>query len=353
MKPFRFAALALFLTAASYAHSQVASFSSLSNLLVVPQLQVDGKSTYTNVQLSLPANGVWSLVSYSNTTGNTSGTSTGSTETVPTLVISPASMAGLRGGKLIFTIAGGKPPYVARVTDQAILSSPSVAVDPSGASGVVEVSLYSVGSSTVNVVDSLGTLVSANVTGSSSLVISPSSMSGFSGGKLIFTIAGGMPPYVARVTDQAILSSPSVAVDPSGASGMVEVSLYSVGSSTVNVVDSLGTLVSANVTVNSTVEACTGAGTGCTGITPTLVISPTSMSGTRGGRLKFTIAGGKPPYVASVTDQAVLSNPSVEVDPSGLSGIVEVALYSAGSSTVNVVDSLGTIVSASVTVIKY
>ena len=134
-------------------------------------------------------------------------------------------------------------------------------------------------------------------------------------------ISGGANPYVVAV------DKPAVATATIDAQGRLVVTGISAGDAVVTVSDAVGNTVTVNVNVQAAV----------------LTLSPSSGAGNTGSQLSFNVSGGKGPYTAS-SDNTTVARTSVN------NGTVTLDLLAAGTATITVTDSIGTVQTYTATV---
>lgn len=301
--------------------------------------------------------------------GKVAGVSIGSVPItiVPALAVSPGSQTvnGVTGNPSVtYTISGGVTPYSVSSSDltlPAVLTSPTFTINvPAGTSARTV---------TYTVTDFAGSSVAASlvITGPSSLIVLPGSVTIASGAAqtVTFTIAGGTPPYITTSTDptKACNSTDADCIDPAdsgiwnaantGTANGTPIAVkipaaVSAGTVTLNVFDSIGGTTSATITI---IGGGAGPGTG-------LAVTPTSVSltglhnpdGSAADNVLFTITGGSPDYSMFSDNGAVISSAGAlgagittfTVDPDSVAASTAV--------TLTVIDSVGAIAKATVTV---
>ncbi len=230
--------------------------------------------------------------------------------TIPTtqLSISPSTKILSINDSFNFTALGGTAPYtfsiasgggvVLTVVDQGQLTAPSTA-----------------GTVVIQLTDSAGGLVTANVTVNPALQISPASQTIMTNGTLSLSASGGVPPYFYSV------SSGLGSID--SLTGLYTASATNTVANII-VTDSLGH------TSNSTVT-----------VTSALSLNPTSSTIVVNGNQTFTGVGGTPPYVYSILSGGGSIN--------AVTGVF-IAPAVAGTVFVQVTDSLSATASSTVTV---
>jgi hypothetical protein len=181
------------------------------------------------------------------------------------LSITPNQVTVPEGDSVVFSAAGGVPPYGFTMK--------------SGTGSVTGGGGYTTGGpgiDQVQVEDSGGNLAVATVvvTAVQPLQISPATVTVLAGQSLTFTATGGVPPYYYQLF--------------SGSGSVTDGGLYTAGAAgpaTVRVSDSLGNTADASVTVQSI---------------PALAILPASTTVLEGGAVGFAATGGIPPYTFSM-----------------------------------------------------
>lgn len=222
------------------------------------------------------------------------------------LTISPVSAQIARGETLTLTASGGKEPYSFTIRE----GNGQINIDTGEYTAPVIA-----GSDTIDVTDAYGTVASATITisesivgGGDSLSISPSAITLAATSTVTFSASGGSAPYIFSAGSGTIDAGTGAYSAPASA-----------GSDTVTVTDSAGATASAAVTVLSTAGV--------------LSISPASMSVLTSQTVDFEGAGGIPPYtflISSVGSGSPTINSSTGFYTAG---------GSAGTDTIEIRDS--------------
>lgn len=224
------------------------------------------------------------------------------------LAISPTSQVLNINDTLTFTASDGVPPYTFSI------SSGTGSIDPSSGEYTAPASS---GSAVILLTDNYGNTVTANVTVTSPLSISPSSKVLAVNNTFTFAGVGGTTPYSYSV----VSGTGSV-----NASSGLYTAPGSSGDAVVRVTDALGATANANVTIN-----------------PALTIAPSAPTTTSiTGNINFSAAGGVAPYTFSVFSGTgtINSSTGVYTAPAG-----------AGTDVVRVTDSFGNTADATVTIV--
>ena len=226
----------------------------------------------------------------------------------PALAISPSTLQILSVNDTItYTAIDGVPPYTF-----SIISGTGTIDSSTGAYTAPAIS----GSATIQLADSYGNTVTAPITITSPLSLSPSAKSMAVNNTFSFTGVGGTTPYTYSI------QSGGGSIDSSG----LYTAPAAAGSAVVKVTDNLGATATANITINAALAIAPSA--------------PTTSSIT--GSIFFSASGGVAPYVFSV------SSGSGTIDSSSGSYTAPVG---AGTDIVTVTDSFGNAVSTTVTVV--
>jgi alpha-tubulin suppressor-like RCC1 family protein len=226
----------------------------------------------------------------------------------PALTLSPLSQVININDSLQFTASDGVPPYTF-----SILSGTG-SIDSS--SGLYTAPVSS-GNAQIEVADSYGNTVTANIIITSPMNISPSSITLAVNNQTTFTVAGGTGPYTYSMVSGggSINASTGVYTAPAGS-----------GSAVVRVTDSLGATSQASISIN-----------------PALAISPSApTTSTSSGTIFFTAAGGVTPYTFSVLSGTGTINSSTGQ---------YTAQTTAGSEVVRVTDAFGNTSDSNVTIV--
>lgn len=222
------------------------------------------------------------------------------------LSISPLSQTTLINSSITFSQSGGVSPflYSVRAGTGAIDSNTGVYSAP-----------VSNGSATIRVTDTLGNFSDANVTITTALTISPTSAILAVNNLQTFTAVGGTGPFsFSRFSGTGTVNAVTgVYTAPTTA-----------GTAIVRVIDSLGAIADANVTVNVA-----------------LAITPASQMMGINGTLNFSSSGGVIPYTYSVFSGGGAINP--------VTGAFT-APATPGTTVVRVTDNVGNIASSTITV---
>ena len=221
------------------------------------------------------------------------------------LAISPSSQIVLISSTNTFTGSAGVSPYTYSIASGGGSINSSTGAYTAPASN---------GSATIQVMDSLGNTASSAVTITTTLGITPSSVTLAVTNTQSFSATGGTGPFTFSVFSGGGSIVSSTGVYTAGATS---------GSATVRVTDSLGATANATVTVNAA-----------------LAISPSTATIASTGTQSFTASGGVSAYAYSI-----VSGPGSINSSTGLyTGV------SAGSVSVRVTDSLGNTSDAALTV---
>ncbi len=266
--------------------------------------------------------------------GGSAGTSSGS---VPTPAISPpslfttapASLTVSVGAAQEFTIGGGTSPYTA-VSNNASIAIAGVKdtrLTLGGvADGTAQITIRDAAGATVTVgmIVSSGPVRPLYTTATSSITVAP----GLSGAQT-YSVGGGAGPYIATSSNVSVAS-----VVLTGDS--MKVTGISAGSTNLVIMDSLGAMVTVNVTVPTVSNLAL------------FTTAPASVTVAIGASPAYSVGGGTGPYTAtsSNTSVATVSLVGSNLTVNGLAaGIASVVLRdSAGASTtvaVTVVSTAG------------
>ncbi|MBH1965973.1 MAG: hypothetical protein I8H77_16630 [Comamonadaceae bacterium] len=237
---------------------------------------------------------------------------------VQALATSVGNALSLQAGESsTFTITGGVAPYTVESNNN------SIARVTSQTGGVITVTGQAGGSAALLITDSIGSTLQMAVTVTApNFNITPSPATGMVGTGLVLSISGGTGPFTA------ISSNPSIASATINGSTL-NVSLLSAGTSTVTVRDARGQ--STNVAVTATAVA-----------TAEMSVSPPSGSGQVGTNMILLVSGGIGPY------SVVSSNPTI-VGAAVSGNRITASFLAAGTSTLTVIDSIGSFVAVSLT----
>ena len=182
----------------------------------------------------------------------------------------------------VYALGGGTGPYMATSSNDAVARA-TVTGNALSISGVAA------GSATVQVTDSVGGKVSIGLTVGNADVValyttSPATLTLAKGTPRSFAIGGGVGPYAASSSNNAVVSA-----SVTGAS--VSLEGLSVGTASVSVFDSQGRSTSIALTVIAAV--------------PLAVTAPETLSLVPGASGAYQVSGGVSPYQATSTNSAV------------------------------------------------
>ena len=245
--------------------------------------------------------------------------------TAPALrTTAPSAVSMAVGATDTFTISGGSSPYVASVSNSAVVS----AVVTGTALKIVGLAT---GTAQVLALDSTGTQVVIGVTVGSTtaapLFSTAASAVTLSAGapEVTYTIGGGTPPYAVGSSN---LNVATVSVTGTN----LYMKGLAAGTSAVVLLDSLGAKVEIAITVATGTPA-----------TAFFTTSPSAIALSVGQTRTFTISGGLAPYASSSSNAGVATT--------GVSGnVLTISAWASGNATVAVFDSTGTKIDISVTV---
>ncbi len=313
-------------------------------------------ATFTAPQTA-PASGICTV------TGMVAGVTIGITDiniTSPPVPLSvqpgTQTISGATGGTATFTIFGGTPGYT--VTS----NNPAVAFNTTPGNGIWDVSsngdpfIVTIPSATaatsvaLTVRDSAGTTaaVTLTITGPNPLVITPKTSTVVSSGSaqtFNFTITGGTGGYITTSSD------PSQAFNTTAGDGVWSGSSVTVtfpanvtaGTITLNVFDSSGSTTTATITILAPTP-------GALLISPNIVSVVSSASSQQ---LVFNITGGTSSYVTTSSDPSKAFNTTAGNDVWNGTPITVTfpANVTAGTVTLNVLDSVGGKTTATITIL--
>lgn len=219
-------------------------FDPATNTLSIPSLQI-GSRYYDNAQLLLSPGGQWSVLSLgaSRATATDTATATGATSTVTTLSISPTAIDAEVGEEISVAAGGGTPPY-------SFVAARSILGQSFKSGNVAKFVAYGVGSSDVVVTDAAGNQVTAKVTVTSKLWVTPTTVGGVVGEQLTIYFGNGVPPYRVGTSNSTIAKAGEVTMH-APLQGSVTIYTYRAGTATIMVHDDYGNLVSTALTVTS------------------------------------------------------------------------------------------------------
>ncbi len=268
------------------------------------------------------------LVTDSAGTQLTIAVTVGATSTLDLFTSAPTSITlSNTTNQASFTVGGGVPPYSVSSGNPGV-----VGASVNGTS--LNIFGANVGSTTVVIVDAVGTRielgvsVTAAATGSASALrtTAPSAITLNTNASATYAIAGGAPPYVASSSAPAAVSTTVSGTNLAISAGA------SAAAAQILVTDSAGAQVVIAVTVGST-------------STPALFTSAPATVTLAGAAssASFTVGGGVPPYSVSSSNAGV-ANTSVNGNTLSIVGVT------VGGATVVVVDSAGTRIELGVTV---
>lgn len=219
-----------------------------------------------------------------------------------------------------YTVGGGAPGYTANSSDTSV-----AAVSLSGTA--LTITAGSAGTARVSIFDSLGALVTVDVTVSQAPVlavaVAPGSATGNVGDSLVFVVSGGAPGYTVTMNNASIATVAPASVPTNG--GSFTISLVNVGTTVATIVDARGQTVSLPITVNQT--------------STVLRLSPSALMVAENSvnQIDLNIFGGTGPYRAFTSDQTLSS---VAISGTTLS----VSVGSNGNRCINPITSDGTYV---------
>jgi hypothetical protein len=232
----------------------------------------------------------------------------------------PASVTLEPGMTAQYKVAGGIAPY------SVVSSNPRVLVAAAG-TGTVSITAANPGSATVVVYDAAGTssTFSATVTGAGVPVAfyttAPDAISMAVNSQLNFSVSGGVAPYTVSASDAAVVTASITGTT-------LNIKAVGSGKATLNIRDSVGTLLISNVTA-------TGASAGSLYTT-----APSSIAISLGAAPTYTIQGGVPAYIAS-TSNANVATVTVangnELKITGVAaGIADIVLFDSTGSSIKI-----------------
>jgi len=238
--------------------------------------------------------------------------------TSPLRTDAPSAVTLAVGNVRTYSVAGGQAPYAANSANESVATARL-------AGTTLTVTAVAVGTTQILVLDSDGTQVLIGITvggptPTALFLASPASVTISTGAVAAnYAIGGGTPSYSAQSSNAAVVN-----VTVSGAS--LGVSGLSAGSATGVVFDATGAQVSLLVNVSANSVAALG-------------VLPSGASGNVGDVLTFTAHGGSTPYalVSNNTSIAALSTSSLSVD----GGSFTATLLNVGETIVTVRDALG------------
>lgn len=218
-----------------------------------------------------------------------------------------------------YTVGGGTGPYT-------VTSSNTLAATAQLSGNVLQVTGVYPGLAEIVLRDAAGTLLSISVTVPSALAgplftTAPASTTVGIGSTTVYRVGGGTPPYAAVSSNTAIASANLDGAD-------LTVSGVAAGNASIELIDATGTRVALALAVTSL----------------PLVVSPNDATGVVNDLLVATVAGGTPPYRASVGNRDVATATMVSQSQ------LEITLKQTGSTVVTVLDADGQTAPYSITV---
>lgn len=251
------------------------------------------------------------------------------------LQVTPSSATLTVGQPQVIVVTGGTSPYTATSLSPSITNQALWNIASSG--GSFQVTGTNPGTATINITDSAGAQVQAvlTITGTTTLPLTatPATVSLFVGQPQVVVITGGTPPYTAQSLNPSLIDPSSWSVTSSG--GSFQFTGTNPGTATINVVDSRGSQMQVTVNITNTV-------------TTSLTTTPSTVSLVVGEPQIIVITGGTPPYAVTSLNPSLTNPTSWTVTSSG--GSFQVTPTAAGSALINIVDSKGTQIQATLTI---
>lgn len=257
--------------------------------------------------------------------GTVGGTTPNLKSTAPTTV----SLA--IGTSVSYPFIGGSMPFAATTDNPAVVSA--TVMDTT----LVITKLKS-GSGNVKITDAKGSTLSiavTDLTGSALYSTAPSAGIALAvGSNTVFTVRGGMPPYLVASSNESVVGA---SVSTGATEGTVWLTAKAGGTSTVDVRDSVGNVISVPVTVSSTAAA------------KFFIYAPDAITLTSQAAAAtsttYLISGGTSPYRCVSNDTAV-----ADCSATGTVLSVTVPKRAAGTASLKVFDAAGTALTLGVTV---
>ena len=193
--------------------------------------------------------------------------------TASPLSVSPSFAAAAPREKVQLAASGGAPPYSFAFAQGGALSGNAAQVD--AARGLYQAGALGSAQDTVEVRDSVGTMVQARISVGPRLSLSPAASLIAPGGVIAFAASGGKPPYSFSVSGAGGQVDPATGRFTAGAAGLLSV--------TVTVQDAVGdplATASATVQIGRALQ----------------LLAPGSDQLVPFGTLDFIAVGGQPPY---------------------------------------------------------
>lgn len=332
-------AFVLFLLA-GHALAETAAFDPATNVLTVPSVQIDTK-LYSATQVALPANGKWSVVGI------------GAADAVPTtdtavfdLNTQVLTVPSLRVGPRLF-------------------STTQVALPADGQWAAVSIGQEKAASTTTT------------------LAVTPTSITGKVGETVKFNITGGSPPYVvssntynvafvgsAYSSSKTYYSTSSVGSVPQAEATVI---FSGEGTAQIQVRDADGTVVAvpASTTASSSTTAADGEvcweippstysgtpyyyygvnyGINYAGTRSPFAISPATITASAHESLTLAVGGGTPPY-SIISTRSTIATASLVPGANRCQATATISTLAAGTVMIIATDGVGKQVTASITV---
>ena len=254
------------------------------------------------------------------------------------LTTTPQAVSLLMGEPQVIVVSGGVPPYTVTSLNPSLTNPTSWDVSQSG--GSFQVTGSASGNATLAVVDSAGKIAQVSLAISSNppptkstLTATPSSASVILGQPQVFVVTGGTAPYTATSLSPTLTDSASWNFSQSG--GSFQVTGVNPGTALINVVDSTGSQI--QVTFNVTTSQSTS-----------LLATPQTAPLAVGEPQIIVVTGGTPPYTVTSLNPSLTDPDTWSVTSSG--GSFEVTPQAAGTALINIVDSKGTQIQATLTI---
>ena len=252
------------------------------------------------------------------------------------LEVVPAAASANVGDSSIFMITGGVAPYTAQSLNPSLTNPTSWNIAKSG--GTFQITAVKAGTANIIISDSVGAQVQValTITGTptSSLTATPATASLFVGQPQVIVVTGGTPPYSAQSLNPSLTNPSSWSVTSSG--GSFQFTGTNPGIATINISDSSGSQIQVAATITNTV-------------TTSLTATPSTVSLVVGEPQIIVITGGTAPYTVTSLNPSLTNPTSWNVSSSG--GSFQVTPISAGSALINIVDSKGTQIQVTLTII--
>jgi hypothetical protein len=171
--------------------------------------------------------------------------------TLALFTTAPSAVTIAIGAAPTYSVGGGTGPYTS-TSNNARIATTTLQGNNLTITGVA------VGSATISVRDSAGTVVNVNATiGAAPLGITPNSATGIINDRLVATITGGTAPFTVSVGNRLVASA-------SVSGNQLEITLIQVGQTVVTVLDANNQSIPYNLTVNAA--------------TPGIRLSPTPLT---------------------------------------------------------------------------